>query len=453
MEGLLGNPVLQGLLGGGGPMGVRAQSQQQLASMMPRASGGMIGAPSAPAPDRSGAAAIASLGDSAAKAINGYMKRNAAEEAEQQEIEMLTGVVSTLPPELQAKVAPMLKSAGGRKMVASLVADRMKGGGATEFINVVNPQTNETTTIAKGQQPPPGFVVAGNASIDAPKPYSALAQLKADFDAGRIDEPTYRGAVRKANYVTPTGDGVPKSPYGSGFDAGALEEATRISLKIENGEPLTPKERIQYPAILSKLEGGETRKDASGNEYYVPGMDVSGFVRSTGASSGASTPGTPQTVGNPNAQATGKRTPLSGEVAGKVALAQTVLQNRGDADYLFSDDGTIDRTVLWELNNNQIRSDKASRAYRYIYDLVDTRLRVTTGAAATAGEVEKAVKGILPSTLSGASPKTLRRNINREIQFIENFLKTQDRLPDKPSPNGSSQQSVPPPPPGAVIIE
>lgn len=127
MEGLLGNPVLQGLLGGGGPMGVRAQSQQQLASMMPRASGGMIGAPSAPAPDRSGAAAIASLGDSAAKAIGGYMKRNAAEEAEQQEIEMLTGVVSTLPPELQAKVAPMLKSAGGRKMVASLVADRMKG--------------------------------------------------------------------------------------------------------------------------------------------------------------------------------------------------------------------------------------------------------------------------------------------------------------------------------------
>jgi hypothetical protein len=126
MEGLLGNPVIQGLLGGGGPMGVRAQSQQQLAQMMPRGGGGMIGAPSAPAPDRSGAAAIASLGDSVASVITHRAEKNAAEEAEKQEIAMLTGVVGTLPEDLQTKVAPMLQSASGRKMLMGLVGDRLK---------------------------------------------------------------------------------------------------------------------------------------------------------------------------------------------------------------------------------------------------------------------------------------------------------------------------------------
>ena len=127
MEGLLGNPVIQGLLGGGGPMGVRAQSQQQLAQMMPRGGGGMIGAPSAPAPDRSGADAIASLGDSVASFITHRAEKNAAKEAEKQEIAMLTGVVGTLPEDLQTKVAPMLQSASGRKMLMGLVGDRLKG--------------------------------------------------------------------------------------------------------------------------------------------------------------------------------------------------------------------------------------------------------------------------------------------------------------------------------------
>jgi hypothetical protein len=126
MEGLLGNPVLQGLLDGGGPMGVRAQSQKQLAQMMPRGGGGMIGAPSAPAPDRSGADAIASLGDSVASFITHRAEKNAAKEAEKQEIAMLTGVVGTLPEDLQTKVAPMLQSASGRKMLMGLVGDRLK---------------------------------------------------------------------------------------------------------------------------------------------------------------------------------------------------------------------------------------------------------------------------------------------------------------------------------------
>ena len=104
MEGLLGNPVLQGLLDGGGPMGVRAQSQQQLAQMMPRGGGGMIGAPSAPAPDRSGAAAIASLGDSAAKAIGGYMERNAADEAKAQKMKALTAHIDSLDIPEEQKV-------------------------------------------------------------------------------------------------------------------------------------------------------------------------------------------------------------------------------------------------------------------------------------------------------------------------------------------------------------
>ena len=110
MEGLLGNPVLQGLLDGGGPMGVRAQSQQQLAQMMPRGGGGMIGAPSAPAPDRSGAAAIASLGESAAKVIQGYAAKQQKEEQFAAETKMYQDWAATLSPEMQAKVATFASS-------------------------------------------------------------------------------------------------------------------------------------------------------------------------------------------------------------------------------------------------------------------------------------------------------------------------------------------------------
>ena len=122
MEGLLGNPVIQGLLGGAGPMGVRAQSQQQMAAMTPRSAGGMLGAPSAPAPDQSGAAAIASLGNSVAQGIQGYAAKQEQEANAEAETKMLTEWRSTLSPEMQKKTEPYMGSPGGRKVLMGFAA-------------------------------------------------------------------------------------------------------------------------------------------------------------------------------------------------------------------------------------------------------------------------------------------------------------------------------------------
>ena len=128
MEGLLGNPVIQGLLGGGGPMGVRAQSQQQLAQMMPRGGGGMIGAPSAPAPDRSGAAAIASLGDSVASVITHRAEKNAAEEAKAQKMKALTAHIDSLDIPEEQKVRYRTFAAANPDAMFNVLAKQLTPG-------------------------------------------------------------------------------------------------------------------------------------------------------------------------------------------------------------------------------------------------------------------------------------------------------------------------------------
>lgn len=210
MEGLLGNPVLQGLLGGGGPMGVRAQSQQQLAQMMPRGGGGMIGAPSAPAPDRSGAAAIASLGDSVANVITHRAEKSAAEEAKAQKMQALTAHIDSLDIPEEQKVRYRTLAAGNPDGMFNVLGKQLLGGGgdAAEFINVVNPTTGESSTIQKGQQPPPGFVVAGNASLDTPKPDKIklwYGDKSVEATPGSATEKYYKSV----GYTpTPTGGGV-----------------------------------------------------------------------------------------------------------------------------------------------------------------------------------------------------------------------------------------------------
>lgn len=93
--GLLGNPVIAGLLGGGGPAAIRAREQQRLAQMLPRGQGGMMGAPSGVVRQDSGlSAGLAGLGQGLA-AIGNMRKEAQAKEAFEQ-------TIASLPPEQQA---------------------------------------------------------------------------------------------------------------------------------------------------------------------------------------------------------------------------------------------------------------------------------------------------------------------------------------------------------------
>lgn len=96
MAGLLDNPVITGLLSAG-PERVRAMANQQVASMLPRGGGGMIGAPGAIVRSGGGLADIgqgfAGLGQGLA-AI-GQMRKQA------QRQEQIEGMIANLPPEQQ----------------------------------------------------------------------------------------------------------------------------------------------------------------------------------------------------------------------------------------------------------------------------------------------------------------------------------------------------------------
>jgi hypothetical protein len=96
MNGLLANPVISGLLGGG-PNAIRAAAEQQRMALAPRGGGGMSGAPGAiVTQDRSGAdlgAGLAGLGKGLS-AI-GKMRDRAAQK------EAFDAAIATLPPEQQ----------------------------------------------------------------------------------------------------------------------------------------------------------------------------------------------------------------------------------------------------------------------------------------------------------------------------------------------------------------
>ena len=78
MQGLLGNPVIQGLLTD--PNTLRARARAEAAQMAPRGGGGMIGAPSPQQPQDSGwANALSSIGNSGAKLIEGLQANRASQ--------------------------------------------------------------------------------------------------------------------------------------------------------------------------------------------------------------------------------------------------------------------------------------------------------------------------------------------------------------------------------------
>jgi hypothetical protein len=185
--GLLSNPVIAGLLSGG-PNAVRAREQQRLAAMLPRGQGGMMGAPSGVVRQDSGlGAGLAGLGQGLA-AIGDMRKEAQAKEAFEQ-------TIASLPPEQQA-LARMNPQAYSTAAAQAMFRDE----GSTEYLNIVNPRTQDARTIRKGEQIPDGYVMAGAASLAPEKPLgpqTSIAKARADLDAGRITEAQFNSLVAK----------------------------------------------------------------------------------------------------------------------------------------------------------------------------------------------------------------------------------------------------------------
>lgn len=263
MEGLLGNPVIQGLLGGAGPMGVRAQSQQQMAAMTPRSAGGMLGAPSAPAQGPSGMDQVAAgIGD----AISGYTAKQEKEEQFAAETKMYQDWAATLSPEMQAKVKPLIGSVAGHGVLGPIVGKGFSPD-SNEFVNVTNPKTGDTQTIAKGTQPPPGFVLAGAASLETPKAEKIklwFGDKSVDVTPGTETEKYYRQAGYKS------------TPALGGSDDGE-PDFTKGWASVPDGEggsfaALTPKgisDRIEKPVEAASALRGYMNKVREGVRLFI----------------------------------------------------------------------------------------------------------------------------------------------------------------------------------------
>lgn len=186
--GLLGNPVIAGLLAGG-PNAVRAREQQRLAAMLPRGQGGMMGAPGGVVRQDSGLGqGIAGLG-AGLEAIGEIRKEAQAREA-------FEASIASLPEEQQAlaRLNPQAYSNAAAQAM-------FRGEGPTEYVNIVNPRTQDARTIRKGEQIPDGYVMAGTASLAPDKPIgpqTAIAKARADLDAGLITQAQFNSLVAKA---------------------------------------------------------------------------------------------------------------------------------------------------------------------------------------------------------------------------------------------------------------
>lgn len=186
---LLSNPVIQGLLGGGGPNAIRAQYDQQRAAMAPRGGGGMMGAPSPiVTQDRSMSelgSGLSGLGEGLASI--GKARRAAAQkEAEDTAIQTY---LDGIPPGPQRdQIAAMAAVPRGREILMAGLAkqsfpDAEKpvalGAGQVlvnpttgkqvaagpekpgEWVNIINPKTGDMQPHQKGNPIPAGFVLGG----------------------------------------------------------------------------------------------------------------------------------------------------------------------------------------------------------------------------------------------------------------------------------------------------
>jgi hypothetical protein len=205
MQGLLSNPVISGLLSGG-PNAVRARSQQQVAQMLPRAGGGMMGAPSPIVQSGGGmGAGLAGLGEGLQKFAQ-VRKEQAAQEQAKSSLEKVLGLQS-----------------GGEA-----IAENVSMGG----------QPGPTQAAAQRQDPnpmklPAGIVQAARMAYDAGDYTGGINLIQKGLTASPGARRIIKGADGK-DYYEDT-----KEPVLPGVEAPAKPQETR---EINQGDNVVTQE-------------------------------------------------------------------------------------------------------------------------------------------------------------------------------------------------------------------
>jgi hypothetical protein len=115
-------------------------------------------------------------------------------------------------------------------------------------------------------------------------------------------------------------------------------------------------------------------------------------------------------------------TGVAGETAGRVAMAdQAILDIRGARDVLVKD-GKVDRKMVAAMNlplsAGMPFNEGAREAYSKMYNAVEAKLRIETGAAATQREVVSILNRFLPRV---SDPDNVAK---QKLDRLEDFMKT-----------------------------
>jgi hypothetical protein len=226
MNGLLANPVISGLLGGG-PNAIRAAAEQQRLALAPRGGGGMSGAPGAiVTQDRSGAdlgAGLAGLGKGLS-AI-GKMRADAKrQEVEDQAIAQYLGQVND--PVQKERLTTLAGTPEGRQAIMAGVAKQAfpSAAGPLKAGDLVTVQTPNG----------PRFVQANDAIGQQPAPKEQAGDKirlwygdrSVDVTPGSDMEQRYRSVGYKD---TPTAAQTDKGAFGDSGRGRALDIVSKIS--------------------------------------------------------------------------------------------------------------------------------------------------------------------------------------------------------------------------------
>lgn len=297
-----------------------------------------------------------------------------------------------------------------------------------------------------------GHIARGVLSSENPEaayPAALEAAKSMGFDVSALpQEYDERAQMMVRMLAMPEGERTEFERLAAGLPASERERALRIKLGLEKEEGGYGFEGTglanQMYNVLMDPDAPEDMK-AAARHYFSrprPTMTESGLVMVPGevpefgaapAASGAAAPTAGAPTGQPGVVPGTERNPnvVGAETAGRVAGARRILERaeQGDWKLLLDEDGTIDRQTLAQINNGIILTDKAQRAYNFLFNLMETKLRIMTGAAAPEAEVKRNVAAILPRTLSLAGAEAYQSAVQNELNFFETFVTSQEKVP------------------------
>lgn len=164
---------------------------------------------------------------------------------------------------------------------------------------------------------------------------------------------------------------------------------------LPEGDP----RRVAYDRHIEKLSTHQPPVNVY-SQTLTPGVDAAGkpvFVQSSGR------PDTPPKIveGVSPPPQKGGEAGMSAESAGKVAMAdQAILDIRGARSIIFDKDGSLNKETVAAINVPGTAGlplhENARKAYSMLYNAMESKLRIETGAAATEREIRSILNRFLP---------------------------------------------------------